>query len=701
MKKFTLLFLYLFIGIFVFAQKATTLLSEDFSGGVPPTGWTIDDMASQWSQSSSTNSGGTAPEAKLTYVSGTHTTHLISPEIDLTGLSTVIFSFKHFLSNYSGSGYTIGVATRSGGGAWNDVWTINPTGDMGPETKDIIISNSDVGASDFQVCIYLTGNMYNFNYWYIDDVQLISPDTNDAAMESINVSPYAAAGNIDINCTFKNIGLTNLSSVYLNYQIDNGTVVTENMTGQNLSTTETGNYTFSTQWAATQGNYNLKVWVSNLNGNGNDDDQTNDTLNTAMHIATQTVQRTPLYEEFTSSTCNPCATFNSTYFTTNFLNNNAGNFSIIKYQMNWPDSGDPYYTDEGGVRRVYYGVNFVPTLFIDAKEGTHFNTGQLQSDLDNELAKPAFFTMTADYQISGDTISVNSDITPYLDAPNFTVQMAVVEKTTTGNVASNGETEFHYVMMKMLPDALGTQINFTSGTPENINESFDMSSTFVEEMSDLAVVAFVQNDETKEVFQSVFALPYPEATITPANGETNVYIDEHVRISFLSKMMLADGNEITANNISDFVHISDPAKGDLTFTATIDDDKTFIDIKPDTLFSVNTDITVNIDDSALKNENNRLLSEKTATFTTGTETGVDNLKLRNILISPNPAKDFINISGLNSGKVVLLDISGKQLLSKNITSNNEQINIQDFSSGIYILKVYSEGNVFTKKIIKK
>ena len=33
--------------------------------------------------------------------------------------------------------------------------------------------------------------------------------------------------------------------------------------------------------------------------------------------------------------------------------------------MNWPGNGDPYYTEEGGTRRFYYGVDGVPMAFLD------------------------------------------------------------------------------------------------------------------------------------------------------------------------------------------------------------------------------------------------------------------------------------------------------------------------------------------------
>jgi len=698
MKKITLLILYLFIGIFVFAQKASVLLTEDFSGSFPPTGWTIDNLSSQWSQSTGTNAGGTAPEAKLTYTSGIYITHLISPLIDLTGFSSVIFSFKHFLNDYSGLGYMIGVATRSGGSSWNDVWTVNPTGDMGPETNDIIISNADVGASDFQICIYLSGNMYNFNYWYIDDLKLISPDNNDAAMESINVSPYSASGNLQINCTLKNIGLLDLTSTDLNYQIDNGTIITETLSGLSITTLQTNDYVFSSQWSALPGNYNLKIWVSNVNGNGNDDDQTNDTLNLSMHIATQSVLRIPLYEEFTSSTCSPCAIFNSNYFTNNFLSSNDGNYTLVKYQMNWPIPGDPYYTEEGGDRRDYYGVSGVPTLFLDAQEGTAFDAGILQSNLDYQLTVPSFFSLSANSQIAGSEIYINANLTPYVDAANFTVHLVAVEQTTTENTGNNGETEFHYVMMKMLPDASGTTLNFTSGTPVNISQNTDMSSTYTEEMKDLKFIVFIQNNDTKEVFQSAWAPVTNFSVFSPVNGSTNIYLDNNIVIEFSSAAIKTDDTEITSENISDFIHLNNLVKGNLLYTAEINTDKTVITINPIENFSPSTVINCTLDSDAIKDTSNITFKEASVSFTTGTETGINNTESKNIKIYPNPANQEIYISGTEKAHILVFDISGKHVLSANILNNQNRINISSLNTGIYTLKIISDGNVITTKI---
>lgn len=540
MKKITLLLVGIFISFSAFSQtqRSTELFNEDFSSGVPPTGWIIDDMAAQWSQEASANAGGTAPEAQLSWVSGTHTTRLISPETDLTGISTVLFSFNHFLNDYSGSGYTIGVATRSGGGAWADVWTVNPTGDIGPETKDLILTGGDVGASDFQVCVYLSGNMYNFDYWYIDDLILIQPDAIDMAMESINMPTYAEAGDVYIDCTFKNVGLSTVTSVDVNYQIDGGTVITETLGGLNLQTTDAYNHTFAAPWSASAGDYTLDVWVSNVNGSGDDDDTSNDAKSMILSIASQSTQNLPLFESFTSSTCGPCAPFNTNVFNP-FMIDHPDDIAVIKYQMSWPAPGDPYYTEEGGVRRGFYGVSFVPDLYTGGYQ-TATNVGAVNAAFNSESAISSFFTMTNTLEVSGDNVTVNVTIMPYISV-DMRVHIAIIEKQTLNNTGNNGETSFEHVMMKMLPDANGTLVSFVSGANTVINESFDMSSTYVEEMSDLLAVVFIQDDSTKQIMQASFNGQPLEITDNnlqnvsfypnPSNGYITIETDRGLQIT--------------------------------------------------------------------------------------------------------------------------------------------------------------------------
>ena len=79
------------------AQNQIILLHESFDDNSLPVGWSISSNNSNWSISATNNAGGMANEMKLNWnPQFIGITRLISPTIDLTGINSVIFSFKHF-----------------------------------------------------------------------------------------------------------------------------------------------------------------------------------------------------------------------------------------------------------------------------------------------------------------------------------------------------------------------------------------------------------------------------------------------------------------------------------------------------------------------------------------------------------------------------------------------------------------------------
>ena len=70
-------------------------------------------------------------------------------------------------------------------------------------------------------------------------------------------------------------------------------------------------------------------------------------------------------------------------------------------------------------------------------------------------------------------------------------------------------------------------------------------------------------------------------------------------------------------------------------------------------------------------------------------------------VYPNPANNVINISGNfdNDATVTIFDQSGRVV--KTITNNISQIDIADVDTGIYLLSIESNGETFTKQIVKQ
>lgn len=353
--------------------------------------------------------------------------------------------------------------------------------------------------------IVILGTSRYGNNIFIDQVSVDLIQAVDAETTVVNMNSIETTGNKSITGTIKNMGTADINSFDVKWQIDNGAVYTQNVSGLTLTAGQTYNFTHPDSWDATPGLYSLKVWVSNVNGAGDDGDLTNDQITKTVSVASGSVTRFPLYEKFSSSTCGPCYSFNTNYFSP-FLSTgtNAQDLALINYQVNWPGTGDPYYTTEVGARVAYYGVSGAPTLFVDAKEGTSSSTTLLQSALNSAKSKPAFFGLTATHQLDLEDLTVNINIMPYLTG-NYKIHVAVVEKETTGNVATNGETSFHNVMMKMIPDPNGTSVDFTHDVANTQTLQGNLAGLNIEELNDLAVVVFIQDQASKAIMQAAYS----------------------------------------------------------------------------------------------------------------------------------------------------------------------------------------------------
>lgn len=561
--KLLLLATFLMASPYIFGQ---TLLTEDFSSGLmPPAGWSIDAHLTNWSVSNSTHAGGTSPEADFDYApTFTGISHLITPQINTSGLTSLTLSFDQYIDHYSGA-YTVGVATRSNGGAWNTAWQIvNPTSSIGPEMIVTQITTADVGSANFQLCFFFSGYSYNINDWYLDNIELQVSKNLDAAMSSIDVPQYSL-GNSAVTGYFVNMGLNTITSTSVNYKIDQGAVHTTSFNGLNLLMGDNYNFTCTDLLNLTPGDYSLTVWVSNVNNLGPDENSGNDTLAKILHVASDTVARRPFYEEFTSSTCNPCASFNTSIFDP-FTIQHANDISQVRYQMNWPGSGDPYYTLEGGVRRFFYGCNFVPDLYIDGVQTpTTYNGVYL--GYTNSLATPSFLNINSTHYFSvqgtDTSVNVHIEIIPKISG-SLTLYAALIEKVTYHNVMSNGETEFYNVMMKMIPNAYGTPVTLIDSQTSTIDLSSDLVGTNIERWTDLMVTVWVQDSVSREMFQcsysdsltvSIRVVPgYHDLKVFPNPSKGRVFlsgVNEAKNISVFDNMgnLVMEFNGLTENSI--------------------------------------------------------------------------------------------------------------------------------------------------------
>jgi hypothetical protein len=82
--------------------------------------------------------------------------------------------------------------------------------------------------------------------------------------------------------------------------------------------------------------------------------------------------------------------------------------------------------------------------------------------------------------------------------------------------------------------------------------------------------------------------------------------------------------------------------------------------------------------------------------------GITELNINNAFtLQPNPTNGLINISSrFEMQKVELINVAGQILVTELTNDKSQQLNLADFSEGIYFVKVsYANGRSVTKKVI--
>ncbi len=222
-----------------------------------------------------------------------------------------------------------------------------------------------------------------------------------------------------------------------------------------------------------------------------------------------------LLEEFTSTTCGPCAGVNPTFHT--WQVQNPDKFTSIYYHVNWPAPGDPMNLanpQENGARVSYYGVNYVPFSVLDGNYHNGSASGWNMTTVTNRLAMPSPFEVQMQHIISPGQDSVYSnmlikctqDITGNLVAHNVIIEKWIHFNTAPG---SNGEKDFYNVMKKMLPGSNGTQLPSSMQTGDYILLEGAWKFGTVYDKTQIASVGFVQDKSSKEVHQTANSTTTP------------------------------------------------------------------------------------------------------------------------------------------------------------------------------------------------
>ena len=218
-------------------------------------------------------------------------------------------------------------------------------------------------------------------------------------------------------------------------------------------------------------------------------------------------ERMLLLESFTNTGCGPCAMYNPGMDA--LIANNRDKVVAIKYHVNWPSSADPMYlhnTSDNGSRVSYYGVNSVPHVVVD---GNRFsgNSGDITQSIIDQLSvieSPLELRLFWELNEAQDAITVHVMGRASTDIEgSLKLYVGVIEKEIHFNSAPgpNGEKDFYDVMKKLLPSSSGQSLNSLEANGY-FAYTFTWKLANIYNMDQLDAIAWVQNSNTKEVYQA-------------------------------------------------------------------------------------------------------------------------------------------------------------------------------------------------------
>ncbi|MGE0772782.1 MAG: T9SS type A sorting domain-containing protein [Cyclobacteriaceae bacterium] len=272
-----------------------------------------------------------------------------------------------------------------------------------------------------------------------------------------------------------------------------------------------------------QGNVVFRFALSSINSSPNRDGFAIDNV----RIGNRT--RTVLVENFTNKgnpAVNPNNGLNAELVESNLLkgfNPGGSGTKLVKvnYHVGFPRT-DPFNADnpaDPSARALYYNVTETPRARLDGfkNNGTddYFsNWGDTQYGIRTlQLAQADLVLSTSLTPDNGLQVDVQVIARVALPA-TARLHVAMLERSIATAALSNakanmivtGETDFEYVLKKMLPSAVGTSIGglmLQTDPPRNFTfEWYPDRAKLYDLPDDLAVVAFLQDDATKEILQS-------------------------------------------------------------------------------------------------------------------------------------------------------------------------------------------------------
>ena len=271
---------------------------------------------------------------------------------------------------------------------------------------------------------------------------------------------------------------------------------------------------------------------------------------------------------------------------------------------------------------------------------------------------------------------------------------------------------------RFIPSGQSFFVKATTNSPSpilSLTEAVKVSNTSPillktgDELNTLRIKLFkdsMENDETVIRFYEGKNDEFIDGEDVPKFVNENVNISSSFGSGVYSMVNYLSLNSLTNKVVKMAAWVSAPGSYKMEFNQTEDFDANVKIYLRDNYNNTVTNLrdkptyTFNIDTSKASTQDGRL--EIIFTDKAYTSTSENISEVTDVLVFPNPAKDFINIEFVNSkftnSKVQVIDISGKEYFNIDMKSESQKINIENLVSGVYFVKITNNNG--TNKTVK-
>ena len=186
----------------------------------------------------------------------------------------------------------------------------------------------------------------------------------------------------------------------------------------------------------------------------------------------------------------------------------------LNYHTSFPAANtfNSYYPSGPSARALYYGVSDVPYSLVDGGERSYdftLTNTLAESDIHKRMLIDPQFDISVRQDIQGNNFVVSSTVKALeeMSGQNVIVYVAIMEKTVL-----DGSDRYNNVLRTMLPDAAGILVekDWIVGDSVNVYQTWSISEGV--NTDSLITIVFVQDEDTKEIYQTAFTEEF--STIT-------------------------------------------------------------------------------------------------------------------------------------------------------------------------------------------